>query len=254
MYGVAGILLFDGTPERLSRIESMTAAMAHRGPDDEGYVFCHRLAAHPHIETFTLAFEGARAGHDELPQARATAAMLPLNHRIMRTRPGEILGDLEDMAETFEEPYHSLSANYLIARFAAENGVTGVLSGLGGDELFAGYNRQRWWRLWRMSRPFRKLLRPVPMRRYKARRLQEMAFMSDVHEYYVSITSIAPERDKRALFAGVAEGLIHPSLPGHEEKRVLGTDGSVDEVHVERPRHREAWGAKGKRGARPERN
>src|SRR6188768_3083989 len=38
MCGIAGIFRPDGRPVAVARVRRMTAAMRHRGPDDEGYV------------------------------------------------------------------------------------------------------------------------------------------------------------------------------------------------------------------------
>ena len=95
----------------------------------------------PGITAFTLAFEGAP--EHELASARATAAMHPINHVVRWYRPEEAIKHVVEMTLCYEEPFSSLSPNYLIAKLVAEHGIKVVLNGLGGDELFGGYAKYR---------------------------------------------------------------------------------------------------------------
>lgn len=117
----------------------------------------------PGITAFTLAFDSDE-GYDELPQAQATAAMLPLKHAVRTVHPEIIIDHIEDMTRCYEEPYYSLSPNYIISQLVAEHGLTVILAGLGGDELFAGYSRAMLipkWRLLRRLFPLLSLMKPL---------------------------------------------------------------------------------------------
>jgi asparagine synthase (glutamine-hydrolysing) len=102
---------------------------------------------HPGIRAFTLGYEGAGANMDEIPQAEATARMSPMRHIVKRVKPEECLQDLPTWIAGYEEPFYSLPANYMISKLARDNGVTVILNGLGGDELFGGYSYYRHARL-----------------------------------------------------------------------------------------------------------
>jgi asparagine synthase (glutamine-hydrolysing) len=74
MCGIAGIINIDGRPVDPARLRAMATAIAHRGPDDEGYLFIDPLNG------TTASF----AGKDSHPQA---AALLPfLNEGTDRKR------------------------------------------------------------------------------------------------------------------------------------------------------------------------
>lgn len=91
--------------------------------------------------TFTIAFEDAR--YDERALARATAKRLGSEHQVhVATLSGE--DALNQIASTYDEPFGDPSAwpTLLLCRFAREH-VKVVMSGDGGDELFAGYPRYR---------------------------------------------------------------------------------------------------------------
>ncbi|NLJ28614.1 MAG: asparagine synthase (glutamine-hydrolyzing) [Deltaproteobacteria bacterium] len=92
--------------------------------------------------TFCIGFGGNAGGYlDERLFAREVARRYSTNHREYEVHP-EIQGLLETIVSAFDEPFADDSAipSYYVCRMAREN-VTVALSGLGGDEVFAGYER-----------------------------------------------------------------------------------------------------------------
>jgi asparagine synthase (glutamine-hydrolysing) len=94
-------------------------------------------------KTFTVGFESEEPRFDERPAARTLAHALGTDHRecLLNAQLADVLPRI---VEAFDEPFADSSAipNYLICQ-AARQHVTVALSGLGGDELFAGYERYR---------------------------------------------------------------------------------------------------------------
>ena len=92
------------------------------------------------VRTFTVAFDDAR--YDESRHARAIAAHLGTRHEEFSLREREIVDQVPSIIHCMDEPTAngSFFPVYLISRLARTQ-VTVVLSGDGGDELFAGYNR-----------------------------------------------------------------------------------------------------------------
>ena len=97
-----------------------------------------RLARTP-VKTFAIGF--AEADYDELEFARLVARRFGTDHHELILGP-EKLADLEDLAWHLDEPLGDSSAipTYMVSRLAAAS-VKVVLSGDGGDELFAGYDK-----------------------------------------------------------------------------------------------------------------
>ena len=93
------------------------------------------------LKTFSIGFE--EAAFDELPDARRVAEHLGTEHHEMVVRP-DAANLLETLVHHFDEPFGDSSAipTYLVSQLAAKH-VKMVLSGDGGDELFAGYSRYR---------------------------------------------------------------------------------------------------------------
>jgi asparagine synthase (glutamine-hydrolysing) len=79
--------------------------------------------------------------HDELDEARRSAARLKLVHHTEVLEP-DPAGSLEELAWLFDEPHADPSnlPTLLVSRTARKH-VTVALSGDGGDEVFAGYRR-----------------------------------------------------------------------------------------------------------------
>jgi asparagine synthase (glutamine-hydrolysing) len=91
------------------------------------------------IKTFSLGFDEPT---DELDDARFVARLFETDHHeiVLREPALDYLG--EAIRHTEEPKVNSLQL-YLLHRFIGEH-VTVVLSGLGGDELFAGYDFYRY--------------------------------------------------------------------------------------------------------------
>lgn len=112
------------------------------------------------ITSYTIGFDDPR--FDEAPHARRVAELLGLDHRERYASQRDIADLVPTLPDHYCEPLGDTSAlpTLLVARTArASHSV--VLSGDGGDELFAGYRRyesvMRWWsRLARCPAPLRR--------------------------------------------------------------------------------------------------
>lgn len=94
------------------------------------------------VETFTVGFADAGGAFiDERKYARDIARRYKLNHHEIDVEPhvAEIIGEVVD---AFDEPFadDSVIPSYYVSQAAARH-VKVALTGLGGDELFAGYRR-----------------------------------------------------------------------------------------------------------------
>ena len=98
-----------------------------------------RLTDRP-VTTFTIGFDD-REGYDERPYARAVAQRFGTDHHEFVVAPDAV--DLvEKLVWHHDQPFGDSSAvpTYLLNELTREH-VTVALSGDGGDELFAGYER-----------------------------------------------------------------------------------------------------------------
>jgi asparagine synthase (glutamine-hydrolysing) len=131
-----GITLSGGVDSSL-----VAALAAERGP----------------IKTFTVGFRGEEEV-SEAVHARAVARHLRAEHHEVWLAAEDVAAALPDLERHIDEPHPNLIwfATYFVCRLAKEKGVTVVLTGDGGDELFFGYER---WRA--LQRAFRWGLAPL---------------------------------------------------------------------------------------------
>ncbi len=114
------------------------AAYLSGGIDSSAIVGLMREANNDDFKTFALGFN---APTDELDDARRVAAQFGTDHR--ETRLGK--SPLQSYPAAIwhaEEPKENILQGFLLSSFATSDAKL-VLTGLGGDELFAGYNINR---------------------------------------------------------------------------------------------------------------
>ena len=102
-----------------------------------GYLAKHAQNA----KTFSIGFRAKE--YDETEFAQITARHFGTDHQVLYLEPDEAIKEFKAIAQYYEEPFGNSSAMaaYFCARFAKQYGVTTMLAGDGGDELFAGNTR-----------------------------------------------------------------------------------------------------------------
>jgi asparagine synthase (glutamine-hydrolysing) len=111
------------------------------------------------VKTFTIG--SPDRGFDESHHARAVAAHLGTDHTELTVTADDALAVIPRLPTLYDEPFADASQipTFLISALTRRD-VTVALSGDGGDELFAGYNRHVWAkRVWNSVRWLPRVVR-----------------------------------------------------------------------------------------------
>jgi len=92
-------------------------------------------------KTFSIGFDSPQ--YDESAYARLTAEHFSTKHFTHVMQPDVLIDNFKQVAGYFDQPFGNSSAMaaYCCAMFAKSHGVTTLLAGDGGDEIFAGNER-----------------------------------------------------------------------------------------------------------------
>lgn len=93
------------------------------------------------VATFSIGFDAD--GFDEMEYARIAARHFGTDHHEYYVTPEDLVRSIPEVAGYYDQPFGNSSAlpAYYCAKMARDNGVTRVLAGDGGDELFGGNKR-----------------------------------------------------------------------------------------------------------------
>lgn len=118
---------------------SNVGAVLSGGIDSSTVVCLARVAGH-NLPTFTGYYQGESEDFDERGYADLVAGD---DHHEVPITPQDIIEHFDDMMEAFRPPFQGAGAmgQYMVAKYVASQGISTVLSGEGGDELFGGYAR-----------------------------------------------------------------------------------------------------------------
>ncbi|WP_285906133.1 asparagine synthase (glutamine-hydrolyzing) [Pseudodesulfovibrio pelocollis] len=194
------------------------------------------------VQSFTIGFSDRN--FDESADAARVAAHLGTEHTTLTATPEDALGLVESLPDVYDEPFSDASQlpTCLVSRLTRSR-VTVCLTGDGGDEVFAGYNRHVsgpavWARVAGLPVPVRRGLaaamqwlspggydalfraagRVVPRLGQvrtpglKAYKLAEALPASDREDLYWRLVSTWP--DPAALLAGGVSGRMGFDAPG----------------------------------------
>jgi asparagine synthase (glutamine-hydrolysing) len=138
---------------------------------DSGAIAALTTRAQAGLRSFTLTFPGT--SYDEAEMARTIAGRCRTQHTEIPMQGAAVLSRLEEAVAALDQPTMDGVNTYFVSWAAREAGLKAALSGIGGDELFAGYetfsNSRRLSRLMRIAR-----FVPAPLRRAMADLLRDL--------------------------------------------------------------------------------
>jgi len=111
--------------------------------------------------TYSIGFEAE--GYDEMAYARIAARHFGTEHHEYYVTPDDLVRSIATVARHYDQPFGNSSAlpAFYCAKMAKDDGVTMLLAGDGGDELFGGNSRYAKQRVFGWYAAL-----PAPMRRH----------------------------------------------------------------------------------------
>lgn len=128
-------LLSESVKEQLFADVPVTSMMS--GGIDSTLITAKAKPFKNDINAFTISYQFSES---EVKNASLMAEKIDIQHNIKKVSDDEILNQLKENIQHFEEPYSGLEVLMNAAEFAKNKGFKVVLSGNGADELFAGYS------------------------------------------------------------------------------------------------------------------
>ncbi|WP_459828410.1 asparagine synthase (glutamine-hydrolyzing) [Hydrogenophilus islandicus] len=171
----------------------------------------------------TVAYdEYAGTIHDEAPVAAEIARYYGLRHHVRRVTRDEFLADLPRIFADMDQPTLDGINTWYVSKAVAELGLKVVVSGVGGDELFHGYELfyrlPRLWAFWRLLSSIPGVL-PLARRvgAWRARRKGNLLWRyaadwlrSIEGAWWLSRSIFAPDNLPKPLVAAIAPNGFDP--------------------------------------------
>ena len=89
------------------------------------------------VHTFSVVFDEEE--YSEEQYAAIVSRKFGTGHEVLRLKASEMLGSLPQILSSMDHPSGDGANTWMVSRATKQAGITMALSGLGGDELFAGY-------------------------------------------------------------------------------------------------------------------
>ena len=189
------------------------------GIDSSAIVALMQTQSDRPVNTFSMGFH--EQGFNEAAYAKRVAEHLGTNHTEIYLNSQEAMDVIPKLPEMYDEPFADSSQipTHLISSIARKH-VTVALSGDGGDELFAGYNRYIIAaRLWRVAKYV-----PSGIKNRAAKLVAKMSTES-AEFFYGKIESVLPKKMKVSQPAEKLQKIIQvlhaASTPQEIYKRIV---------------------------------
>jgi asparagine synthase (glutamine-hydrolysing) len=194
------------------------------------------------LNTFSVVFREAEFNESEY--SRAVARAFSSEHQAIMVSQRDVLDAIPYALKAMDQPTIDGLNTFLIARQARAAGIKVALSGLGGDELFAGYSTfrdvprmERFERFWGgvpsiVRQPLLRMFSSLSADTDKHRKLTVLASKkgTSLHPYFLARALFTPEQ-RDSLLTSVDPGALgRANAPLNEDLRHAGVLDPINRV------------------------
>ncbi len=130
--------LLTASVERRLVADVPFGAFLSGGIDSSAIVGLMSKVSQEKVRTFNVSFDEGE--FSEAKYAKQIAQRFNTEHHEIRLTPDDFLKQLPEALSVIDHPSGDGANSYIVSKATKEAGITMALSGLGGDELFAGYD------------------------------------------------------------------------------------------------------------------
>lgn len=130
-------LLFQSVERRLVA-DVPFGAFLSGGIDSSAVVGIMSKLSSRKVETFNISFDESE--FSEAKYAKKVSELFNTSHHEIKLNPSDFLNQLPEALNATDHPSGDGPNTYVVSKATKNAGITMALSGLGGDELFAGYD------------------------------------------------------------------------------------------------------------------
>jgi asparagine synthase (glutamine-hydrolysing) len=186
------------------------------------------------IKTFSVGFETGKDFSNELNEARLAAHYLNTDHCEVFVTGKDVLDNFEDFITLLDQPSIDGLNTFFVSR-AAKNQVKVALSGLGSDEIFAGYDHFSWPNIYSNYSP--TLLDKLGFRlhSFKPTRFTHFSFLAcQKPDHRLSL--VRQQFSKDSIYSLISDNLVKKFSSNYMEKYIdslgLGLIESVNDISM----------------------
>ena len=130
--------LLTASVERRLVADVPFGAFLSGGIDSSAIVGLMSKVSSEKIQTFNVSFDEGE--FSEAKYAKQIAQKFNTQHHEIKLTPADFLNQLPEALSAIDHPSGDGPNSYIVSKATKQAGITMALSGLGGDELFAGYD------------------------------------------------------------------------------------------------------------------
>ena len=189
--------LFEVVNDHL--ISDRTLGVFLSGGIDSSLVSCLATKIKPNINSFSIGFDNQ--SYNESDKAKKIASFLGTNHTEIIFNQNDVLNIVPNISQAYDEPFadQSLLPTMLLCGLSKKSNSIVCLTGDGGDELFGGYNRHKYFHL---IQKYEKLLKILGL--FKTNNLNINFNNKKLSDYLrwlrISISAVSKQKLSSAYF------------------------------------------------------